>query len=291
MVNTKNQFSSLRVKLEDSNRRFLMRTTQGQYLNNGFRYTPQQSEGLVYDAEQAGLARLADLNQKEAQALQMALQAKNADDYKALAQYTSDVRNIQADRLTTLDKMNTQIKTIEDTDKNMRNMNANESSIMNSMISAYAVTAKEMNAKETEIYYDQKAKELSEVMGFDIPKAIIKSSVEGYAEGKAEKDRIDNLTVSKDLSTANKYYTNINGTPITGDDGKNIPYAQEDWLSQLVGDTMNIGTYDEDGNRVIKSYKLAGAPPPKETSYEDTVGNLPPTQVNQVVVSLSQLYK
>lgn len=96
---------------------------------------------MVYDAEQAGLAKLGDLNSKESQALQMALQAKNENDYAALAEYTNAVRNIQNDRMNTLKSMTDQIKTIEDTDKNIRNMNPNEAKFMQSMIDSYIVTA------------------------------------------------------------------------------------------------------------------------------------------------------
>lgn len=94
---------------------------------------------MVYDAEQAGISHLTDLNLQESVALQKALDAKNANDYKALADYTNTVRNLQNDKLNTLSQMTNQIKTIEDTDKNIRNMNANEAAVMNSMISAYTV--------------------------------------------------------------------------------------------------------------------------------------------------------
>jgi hypothetical protein len=118
----------------------------------------------VYDVEQAGLSRLADLSTQESIAIQKAISAKNSDDYKALADYTNTVRNIQNDRLNTLTKMTEQIKTIEDTDKNLRNMNTNEANIMNAMISSYMMTSKDMPANETEAYYEKKSKELSEIM-------------------------------------------------------------------------------------------------------------------------------
>jgi hypothetical protein len=40
-------------------------------------------------------------------------------------------------------------------------------------------------------------------------------------------------------------------------EGKTIPMEQKDWMSERIGNTMNIGTYDENGNKVIKSYELA----------------------------------
>lgn len=155
-----------------------MKTAQGQYLNNGFRYTPQSAEGMVYDAEQAGLARLSDLNLNESIALQKALQAKNENDYAALESYTNAVRNIQNDRLNTLTQMNNQIKTIEDTDKNIRNMNENEASMMQSMIDSYILTAGNMDATKTEEYYTKKSEELSELMGFTVAPEFIKAQVE-----------------------------------------------------------------------------------------------------------------
>ena len=168
VANTQNMFASTRAKFNDSNKRFESKTSQGQYLNNGFRYTPQASEGMVYDAEQYGIARLADLDAQESQALQMALSAKNSDDYDALQAYTDDVRSIQQDKINLLDKMTNQIKTIEETDKNIRNMNANEAKFMQSMVDSYILTAGSMDAAETEAYYDKKSKELSELMGFTV---------------------------------------------------------------------------------------------------------------------------
>lgn len=55
---------------------------------------------------------------------------------------------------------------------------------------------------------------------------------------------------------ANGYYTDKLGRPITDKDGKNIPLEKDDWFTQIIGNTLNVGTYDEDGNKVIKEYTL-----------------------------------
>lgn len=246
---TKALFSSTRTKLNDSNRRFEAKTAQGQYLNNGFRYTPQQSEGMVYDAEQAGIARLTDLDLQESVALQKALDAKNANDYKALADYTDTVRNLQNDKLNTLTQMTNQIKTIEDTDKNIRNMNANEAAVMNSMISAYTLESANLNAKDTANYAEKKAKELSELMGFTVAPEFVRAQIQG-AQDTAE------LSVNDALSKKNGFYTDAMGRPMTDANGKEIPFPKENWMSQIIGNTLNVGEYDSYGNKVIKSYEL-----------------------------------
>jgi hypothetical protein len=279
VTNTQNMFASTRTKLTDSNRRFEMKTSQGQYLNNWFRYTPQSSEGMVYDAEQAGIAKLADLDVQESEALRLAMVAKNTNDYKALNDYTTAVRNIQADKLATLRDMTTQIKTIEDTDKNIRNMNPNEAKFMQSMIDSYILTAGDMDAKKTEEYYKKQSKELSELMGFNVAPEFIKAQVE-WAKASAK------LEVNEALTQANGYYTDSLGRPMTNTDGKQIPFAKEDWGTWIEGNMLNVGTYDENGNKVMKTYELKGG----EKSYAETLADMPPTQTNITVTALAQAY-
>lgn len=277
--NTKAQFSSLRTQLTDANRRFEMKTSQGQYLNNGFRYTPQSSEGMVYDAEQAWLAKLGDLNLKESTALQMALSAKNDNDYAALAQYTNAVRSIQQDRMSTIQAMTTQIKTIEDTDKNIRNMNPNEAKFMQSMIDSYILTAWDMDATKTEEYYKKQSKELSDIMWFDVAPEFIKAQVE-WAKATAK------LEVNKGLTEMNWFYTDSLGRPMTNAEGKQIPFAKEDWGTWIEGNILNVGTYDTNGNKVMKTYELKGW----EKSYAETIKNLAPTKTNVTITWLAQAY-
>lgn len=277
--NTKKQFAGLRTQLTDANRRFEMKTSQGQYLNNGFRYTPQSSEGMVYDAEQAGLSKLADLNLKESTALQMALTAKNNNDYDALESYTNTVRGIQNDRINTIKEMTTQIKTIEDTDKNIRNMNTNEATVLQSMINSYITTSGEMDASKTEEYYNKKSKELSELMGFTIAPAFVKAQIEG-AKASAK------LEVNEALTKANGYYTDSLGKPLRNSEGKSIPFEKEDWGTWIEWNTLNVGTYDENGNKVIKPYTLTGG----TKSYAETIKDLPPTPFNITVQALSQAF-
>lgn len=279
VTNTQNMFASTRAKLNDSNKRFESKTSQGQYLNNGFRYTPQASEGMVYDAEQYGIARLADLDAQESQALQMALSAKNEDDYAALQAYTDDVRSIQQDKINLLDKMTNQIKTIEETDKNIRNMNANEAKFMQSMVDSYILTAGSMDAAETEAYYDKKSKELSELMGFTVAPEFIKAQVE-WANASAK------LEVNKDLTTINGFYTDSLGRPLTDAEGKKVPFEKEDWGEWIEWNMLNVGTYDENGNKVIKTYELTGG----TKSYAETLADLPNTQTNVTITALSQAY-
>jgi hypothetical protein len=133
---------------------------------------------MLYDVEQAGIAKLGELNLQESRALNEALIAKNNNDYKALAQQTDTIRNIQNDRLNTIAQMNNQIKVIEDTDKSIRNMNTNEASIMQSMINSYTLTSREMPASDTDAFYEKKAKELTELMGFNVAKEFVKAQVE-----------------------------------------------------------------------------------------------------------------
>lgn len=269
LVNTtKALFDSTRTKLTDSNRRFEAKTAQGQYLNNGFRYTPQQSEGMVYDAEQAGIARLTDLNLQESVALQKALEAKNTNDYKALTDYTTAVRNIQEDKLKTLTQMTTQLKSIEDTDKNIRNMNTNEASVMNSMISAYTLESANLNAKDTAEYAKKKAKELSDLMGFPIAPEFITAQIQG-AHDTAE------LSVNPELSKKNGVYTDSLGQPMTDASGKQIPFPKENWMSQVVGNTLNVGEYDAYGNKVIKTYELKGETATDKTARITAMSNTP----------------
>lgn len=278
--NTKTQFAGLRTQLTDSNKRFEAKTSQGQYLNNGFRYTPQASEGMVYDAEQAGLAKLGDLNLKESQALQMALAAKNADDYAALAQYTDDVRAIQQDRINTITQMTNQIKTIEDTDKNIRNMNQNEANFMQSMIDSYILTAGDMDAAKTEEYYKKQSKELSELMGFNVAPEFIKAQVES-AKASAK------LEVNDALTKANGFYTDSLGRALTDLEGKRIPFNdKEDWGTWIEGNMLNVGTYDENGNKVMKTYELKWG----TKSYAETLAEMPPTQTNITVKALAEAY-
>lgn len=279
VANTQNMFASTRAKVNDSSKRFESKTSQGQYLNNGFRYTPQASEGMVYDAEQYGIARLADLDAQESQALQMALSAKNADDYAALQAYTDDVRSIQQDKINLLDKMTNQIKTIEETDKNIRNMNANEAKFMQSMVDSYILTAGSMDAAETEAYYDKKSKELSELMGFTVAPEFIKAQVE-WANASAK------LEVNKDLTTINGFYTDSLGRPLTDAEGKKVPFEKEDWGEWIEGNMLNVGTYDDNGNKVIKTYELTGG----TKSYAETLADLPQTQTNVTITALSQAY-
>lgn len=273
-------FSATRKKLTDSNARFEAKTSQGQYLNNGFRYTPQSSEGMVYDAEQAGIARLGDLNLQEAQALQLALKAKQDQDYKALGEYTTAVRNIQKDRIDTLTEMTKQIKTIEDTDKSIRNMNQNEAKVMQSMIDSYILTAGEMDAKETEAYYTKKAGELSELMGFKVAPQFVKAQVE-WANANAK------LEVNEWLTKVNGFYTDSLGRALTDPEGKKIPFEKEDWGKWVEGNMLNVGTYDENGNKVIKTYELKWG----EKSYAQILKDMPPTQTNISAQALSQAYK
>lgn len=277
--NTKTQFAGLRTQLTDANRRFEMKTSQGQYLNNGFRYTPQSSEGMVYDAEQAGLAKLGDLNLKESTALQMALEAKNENDYNALEKYTNAVRNIQNDRMNTIRAMTEQIKTIEDTDKNIRNMNPNEAKFMQSMIDSYILTAWDMDATKTEEYYKKQSKELSDIMGFNVAPEFIKAQVE-WAKASAK------LEVNEALTKANWYYTDSLGRPLTNAQGKTIPFEKEDWGTWVEWNMLNVGTYDENGNRVMKTYELKWG----EKSYADTLKDLPPTPTNITITALAQAY-
>jgi hypothetical protein len=278
--NTKKQFEITRQKLTDSNRRYEGRTKQLQYLNNGFRYTPQQSEGMLYDVEQAGIAKLGELNLQESRALNEALIAKNNNDYAALAQQTDAIRSIQNDRLNTIAQMNNQIKVIEDTDKNIRNMNTNEAAIMQSMINSYTLTSREMPAEDTDAFYEKKAKELSELMGFNVAKEFVKAQVEG---SKAEAA----ITYSEELSKKNGYHSDVYGRPMLNAEGKTIPLEKEDWGTWKEGTTLNVGTYDENGNKIIKAYELSGA---EAESYADTIANLPQTQTNVTIVGLSQAY-
>ena len=49
---------------------------------------------------------------------------------------------------------------------------------------------------------------------------------------------------------------------------------------------LNVGTYDENGNKVIKTYELTGG----TKSYAETLKDLPPTQTNVTITALSQAY-
>lgn len=86
----------------------------------------------------------------------MALSAKNDKDYAALQKYTDSVRSIQQDKVNILDRMTSQIKTIEDTDKNIRNMNTNEAKVMQSMIDSYILTSGNMDAVGKDEFYKKK---------------------------------------------------------------------------------------------------------------------------------------
>lgn len=277
--NTQDMFASTRAKLNDSNKRFESKTSQGQYLNNWFRYTPQASEGMVYDAEQYWIARLADLDNQESQALQMALSAKNDKDYAALQKYTDSVRSIQQDKVNILDRMTSQIKTIEDTDKNIRNMNTNEAKVMQSMIDSYILTAGNMDAAWKDEFYKKKWEELSKLMWFTVAPEFIRAQVE-WANASAK------LEVNKDLTTVNGFYTDSLGRPLTDSAGKKVPFAKEDWGEWIEWNMLNVGTYDENGNKVIKTYELTGG----TKSYAETLSDLPPTKTNINITALSQAY-
>lgn len=76
------------------------------------------------------------------------------------------------------------------------------------------------------------------------------------------------------------------GRAILDKDGKSIPTEKEDWYSEVVGSTLNVGTYDENGNKVIKTYELTG----ETKSYADTIKELPNTPVNVSVQALAQTF-
>ena len=103
----KSSFDATRAKMVDTNSRFNARASQNQYLINGFRYTPQQSEGMVYDTEQYGLQKLGEIDGQYAAALNAAQTAKDERDYKNLGDLMTNLDNLAKDRLNVLKDMAT----------------------------------------------------------------------------------------------------------------------------------------------------------------------------------------
>ena len=43
---------------------------------------------------------------------------------------------------------------------------------------------------------------------------------------------------------------------MTNAEGKQIPFQKEDWGTWIEGNMLNVGTYDDNGNKVMKTYEL-----------------------------------
>lgn len=137
LTSIKTQFDQTRNKMVDTNSRFNQITSQNQYLVNGFRYTPQQAEGMVYDTEQAGLAKLGALDSQYSAALTAAQTAKDERDYKNLGDLMDNLDKLQKDRLTILNDMARGAKELSESIDSVENMNENQLNAMNNMMEGY----------------------------------------------------------------------------------------------------------------------------------------------------------
>lgn len=73
---------------------------------------------------------------------------------------------------------------------------------------------------------------------------------------------------------------------MTNAQGKQIPFAKEDWGTWIEGNMLNVGTYDANGNKVMKTYELKGG----EKSYAETIKNMAPTKINITTQQLALAY-
>lgn len=94
---------------------------------------------MVYDAEQAGLSRLAAIDSQYAEALQKAQTAKDERDYKNLNDLMNNLDKIAQDRRTVLQEMATGAKDIQESLSNVENMNENQATAMNNMLEGYGI--------------------------------------------------------------------------------------------------------------------------------------------------------
>lgn len=108
------RFDSLRTQLTDLNSRYTAKTTQNQYAINGFRYTPQQAEGMIYQAESAGISKLQDLENERATAIMKANEAKQNDDTRALNDSMTLIQKNFDNRMKVIQEMQDYAKKISD---------------------------------------------------------------------------------------------------------------------------------------------------------------------------------
>lgn len=106
------RFDGLRTQLTNVNSTFTDKVTQNQYNINGFRYTPQQAEGMIYQAETAGINKLQDLEGERAQAIIKANEAKQNDDARMLNEQMDLVQQNFENRMKVINQMQDYAKSI-----------------------------------------------------------------------------------------------------------------------------------------------------------------------------------
>jgi len=261
--NIKTQFDSTRRKMLDTNSRFNAITRQNQYLINGLRYTPQQAEGMIYDAEQAGLSRLADLDTQYADVLLKAQTAKDDKDYKNLNDLMTNLEGLANDRLAALNDMATSAKEIEQSLNTVENMNQNQMTAMNNMMEWYGIDLEWIAEKDREAFYKGKAKEISDITGTKISAEFVKSQMTRYNKSNLLEKNTPNLEMSEVFWV----YTNARGEPIKTPDGKPIRYTPQDKsiFNEKTGQ-LTIFSRDAYGNPTEQVINVEGYTPEQTTT-------------------------
>jgi hypothetical protein len=114
LANISSSFDLLKTQMAESNSRYEGSVKQNQYSINGFRYSPNQAEGLVHQAEVDGLNKLAENEAKRAELISKAEQAKLENDHTVLNETIKLVHQNTADRLNIIQEIRTQQKQIAD---------------------------------------------------------------------------------------------------------------------------------------------------------------------------------
>lgn len=275
LTSIKTQFDQTRNKMVDTNSRFNQITSQNQYLVNGFRYTPQQAEGMVYDTEQAGLAKLGALDSQYSAALTAAQTAKDERDYKNLGDLMDNLDKLQKDRLTILNDMARGAKELSESIDSVENMNENQLNAMNNMMEGYWIDFESVPEADKAKWYEQKAKEISEATGTTISAEYVKSQMSRYNQKAQQAAKAPDLA----QSAMRGYYVNAKGDQILTPDGKPIAYNPTDKT------VFNEKT----GQMIISGTDIYWTPTFKAVSVDGWINPNPTTWVTSTGVGFGEL--
>lgn len=249
------QYNTIENEMRDTNSRFNAITNQNQYSINGFRYTPQQSAGMVYDTEQYGIKKLQEIQNQRASVLLQAARAKTEKDYEALNEHMTALNQLSKDRLSVLNEMATTAKDIKDSIETVKDLNWTEVGMMNSMLSSYWIDLENIKPEDKEEWYKEKAKELSEALWVKISPAFVKAQMTVYSKDAQQKKKLPSAEMSKMFW----FYVNADGDAILTTDGQKINYTEGDSVSvnEKTGQMFITGR-DEYGNKTIKTVNIPG---------------------------------
>lgn len=210
-----NQFSGLRTMLQDANSRFTAKTAQNMYEIGGFRYTPQQADGLVYQAEIKGINELQNLENKRSSLILEADKAKIDQNASLFNDLMGKIRQNTQDRLDTINGINNRTKelqlNIEKGIEKAQTLQQNTLKNIETQTPAIQVAIKGMTTSEQDAYWTA----LGQKYGIDpqllkgtymtkvnaLEATVSKNSLENL-KTQAEIENLKNTVKNRDAQTA-----------------------------------------------------------------------------------------